>query len=171
VSQADLGGLQRHLHKQVGPPPPIQSQAAEMQRRSAPATAHTLNAALLVQYAVVRRFASCHEQNAVVQVQELVRFFFMLGEDRWSVSVLKEYEVSLRLRYMPSVQLPSKATEAFAARRCVCVLTLRGAAAGACGDLPQLLLPQPLESVSFQDSEGVPEKISVQHSFLIMWRD
>ncbi|KAA6429358.1 MAG: hypothetical protein FRX49_00752 [Trebouxia sp. A1-2] len=36
---------------------------------------------------------------------------------------------------------------------CVGVLTLRGAAAEACGDLPQLLLPQPLESVSFQDSE------------------
>ncbi len=42
---------------------------------------------------------------------------------------------------MPSVQLHSQATEAFAAMRCVCVLTLRGAAAGACGDLPQLLSP------------------------------
>ena len=41
VSEADLGGLQRHLHKQGVPPPPSQSQAAEMQRRSAPATDHS----------------------------------------------------------------------------------------------------------------------------------
>ena len=44
VSEGNLGGLQRHLHRQGAPPPPSQSQAAEMQRRSAPATAHTLNA-------------------------------------------------------------------------------------------------------------------------------
>lgn len=54
---------------------------------------------------------------------------------------------------------------------CVGVLTLRGAAAEACGDLPQLLLPQPLESVSFQDSEGVTGQVSVQHSGLTMWYD
>ena len=53
---------------------------------------------------------------------------------------------------MASLQLSSKAEETVAAMGCVGVLTLRGAAAGACGDLPQLLLPQPLDSVSFQDS-------------------
>ena len=44
VSEGDLGGLQRHLHRQGAPPPPSQSQAAEMQTHSAPATAHTLSA-------------------------------------------------------------------------------------------------------------------------------
>lgn len=44
VSEGDLGGLQRHLHKQGAPLPPSQSQAAEMQRRSAPVAAHTLSA-------------------------------------------------------------------------------------------------------------------------------
>ena len=76
------------------------------------------------------------------------------------MSGLQGYGVSLRLRYVPSVQVSSKATEGAAAMGCVGVLTLRGIAAGACGDLPQLLLPQPLESVSFQDSavnQGTPQ--------------
>ena len=91
---------------------------------------------------------------------------FMLGEEGWSMSGLQGYGVSLRLHFSTTGQQSRRA-----AMGCVGVLTLLGAAAGACGDLPQLLLPQPLESVSFQDSACLPGRASVQHSFLTMWHD
>ena len=79
--------------------------------------------------------------------------------------------MSLRLRDVPSIQVSSKAEDTVAAMGSIGVLTLRGAAAGACGDLPQLLLSQPLGSVSFQDSAVLPRESSVQLSFHIIWHD
>ena len=104
-------------------------------------------------------------------MQEQVCYVVCLQRTGGHFQRLQGYGVSLRLRYAPSVQVSSKAEDTVATMGSVGVLTLRGAAAGACGDLPQLLLPQPLGSVSFQDSAVLPQESSVQLSFHIIWHD